>query len=179
MQIVLDDNNIITGYAKVGKLEGGVSFYGHFPAELGVGTHKWIDDESGNCSIFKPVESVTDEGETVVADTMINGYIVPNDYYIAPKIAPAKTLEDRVAKLEAMVERMSYSLKRISESVTEVVKVDNAEMPSGDYLNPIRYIGGMDVEVGKFYTDGEDVWECVKGGTPDGFGDKAFFEVIE
>ena len=50
--------------------------------------------------------------------------------------------------------------------------------PEGDYLHPIPYVQGMAVEAGKWYTDGEDIWEALKAGTPAGFDDREYFDII-
>ena len=41
MQIVINDNDIITAYAKIGKLKNGVDFFGDFPADFVPNKYKW------------------------------------------------------------------------------------------------------------------------------------------
>lgn len=89
-----------------------------------------------------------------------------------------KTIEERLLLLEQQMTSLSYSLKQISDSVLEVIKKDDSEMPVGDYLNPIPYESGMKVEKNKFYTDGENIWEAIKTGKPAGFDDKSYFDII-
>lgn len=48
-----------------------------------------------------------------------------------------------------------------------------------DYTKPITYKDGMSVSKGLWYTDGTAVWECVKDGNPNKFGDTEFFDVVE
>lgn len=47
-----------------------------------------------------------------------------------------------------------------------------------DYTKPIRWVEGMAVVTGLWYTDGDDVWECLADGVPSGFDDRAFFDII-
>lgn len=89
-----------------------------------------------------------------------------------------KSVEERVLLLEQQIASLSYSLKKISDSVLEVIKKDDSEMPAGDYLNPIRYEAGMKVEKNMFYTDGENIWEAIKTGKPSGFDDTSYFDII-
>lgn len=48
---------------------------------------------------------------------------------------------------------------------------------TGSYIDPIRYIDGMEVEQGLWYTDGDNLWECVKSGVADGFNSE-WFDII-
>ena len=48
----------------------------------------------------------------------------------------------------------------------------------GTYLDPILFEEGMYVITDLWYTDGEDIWECIKEGYPRYFADKEFFDVI-
>lgn len=50
--------------------------------------------------------------------------------------------------------------------------------PDGSYTNPIVYAAGMTVTAGLYYTDGADVWECIKDGIPESFGDTDYFNII-
>lgn len=61
------------------------------------------------------------------------------------------------------------------EEVADPYYVPTAD---GSYISPLPYIAGMDVVAGKFYTDGDDVWEAVESGRPASFIDAAFFDVI-
>lgn len=54
-----------------------------------------------------------------------------------------------------------------------------SENDGSDYTKPITYKAGMSVVKGLWYTDGTDVWECIKDGTPLGFDDKDYFDIIE
>lgn len=49
---------------------------------------------------------------------------------------------------------------------------------SGTYLDPITYTEGMEVETGKWYTDGENIWDAIKDGIPTGFDDTEYFNII-
>lgn len=54
-----------------------------------------------------------------------------------------------------------------------------SENDGSDYTTPITYKSAMSVVKGLWYTDGSDVWECIKDGTPTGFDDKEYFDIIE
>lgn len=62
----------------------------------------------------------------------------------------------------------------------EYVKSDDTDLNDGsDYTKPITYKDGMSVVKGLWYTDGSDIWECIKDGTPTGFDDKEYFDIVE
>lgn len=54
---------------------------------------------------------------------------------------------------------------------------DYAE-PEGTFTNPIAFDDGMSVKEALWYTDGADVWQCIKSGKPSGFADREFFDVV-
>lgn len=54
----------------------------------------------------------------------------------------------------------------------------NPDQPDGSYLKPYPFEDGMTVEAGKWYTDGDDIWEALKSGIPAGFTDPEFFDII-
>lgn len=43
------------------------------------------------------------------------------------------------------------------------------DTPDGSYLKPFTFIAPMPVTEGMWYTDGEDVWECVQSGLAESF----------
>lgn len=51
------------------------------------------------------------------------------------------------------------------------------DAPDGTFIKPYAFAPGMTVELGKFYTDGEDIWECVQAGVADAFT-APWFDVI-
>lgn len=69
----------------------------------------------------------------------------------------------------------------LKEQYDGVGKVVEGTQPAGDYLNPIPYINGMAVEVGKFYyTDDKDLpHEAMRDGVPADFNDKEYFDFVE
>ena len=104
MQVVINDNGIITAYANVGKLKNGVDFFGDFPADFVPNKYKWqavepITDEEGNiisaCYIVcKNIisETVIDEnGEEYIVerveDVIEYGEIVPNPDYVSSELS--------------------------------------------------------------------------------------------
>lgn len=60
----------------------------------------------------------------------------------------------------------------------EEVPDPNYTEQEGSYTNPIQYAAGMTVNAGKWYTDGENVWEALKDGVPRGFDDPVYFDII-
>lgn len=59
-----------------------------------------------------------------------------------------------------------------------VEEVEKQETPTGDYANPIAYEPETAVTAGLWYTDGEDIWECIADGVPTGFDDTEFFDIV-
>lgn len=90
-----------------------------------------------------------------------------------------KSLETQLADLKQTISKSGYSVQQTSEGVFELVKNEESTIPQGDYTNPITYEADTECIEGLFYTDGEDIWECIKTGTPDGFSDKEYFDIIE
>ena len=104
MQIVINNDSIITAYANVGRLKNGVDFFGDFPADFVPNKYKWQTiepeigedgdiitpcfivrknmisestvDENGDEYIIERVESVTEYGEIVI-----------NPDYISPELS--------------------------------------------------------------------------------------------
>lgn len=79
------------------------------------------------------------------------------------------------AELREMMNTLTARFNDLGNGVIEVEKKDDSELPYGDYLNPMAYIIGDEVEAGKwYYTDtvGKDLpRECVKSGIPASFDD--------
>lgn len=84
------------------------------------------------------------------------------------------------AELKATLETLTARFNQVSENVIEVEKKDDSEMPTGDYLNPIKYEQGMRVTVNLFYYDADKDMPlmAVKNGYPTSFGD-SYFEVLQ
>ena len=104
MQIVINDNGIITAYAKIGKLKNGVDFFGDFPADFALNKYKWqtvepTTDEEGNVIssyyiIRKNIisETIIDEnGEEYIVERVENsveyGEIIPNPDYVSSELS--------------------------------------------------------------------------------------------
>ena len=104
MQVVINDNGIITAYANVGKLKNGVDFFGDFPADFAPNKYKWqavepITDEDGNvvssCYIIRKniiSEAALDEnGDEHIVERFENvveyGEIVPNPDYVSSELS--------------------------------------------------------------------------------------------
>lgn len=82
----------------------------------------------------------------------------------------------KIAAMEDFINSSGYEVKKIDDRTYEVVK--KVTVTEGDYLNPIFFVLGMTVEVGKWYTDGSDIWEALKTGVPAEWEDPEYFDVI-
>lgn len=104
MQIVINDNGIITAYAKIGKLKNGVDFFGDFPSVFVPNKYKWqaVEAEIGDngeeyahcCILRKDVikDTFTDEnGEEYIVerfeDVIEYGEIIPNPDYVSSELS--------------------------------------------------------------------------------------------
>lgn len=85
-------------------------------------------------------------------------------------------IDEQNKLISSLAEKQGYNLVQ-SGNVIEYVKDDTVSQPMGDFLNPIIYAKGMECIVGMFYTNGEDIWECIKAGTPADFNDKRYFDI--
>lgn len=67
----------------------------------------------------------------------------------------------------SLCNKEGYRLNRIDDHTVELTKDEDYVAPSGEYINPIPFVEGMEVEAGKFYSfaDG-DIWEALKSGGP-------------
>lgn len=112
MQIVINDNSIITAYATTGKLHGGVDFYGNFPADFVPEKYRWnkiddIDDESPTY-IFREIEideKITDENGEEIPYKVTKlvrevGEVALNPEYSPTPEQPVVTEEQRISALE-------------------------------------------------------------------------------
>lgn len=61
----------------------------------------------------------------------------------------------------------------------EIPDPDYVPTQSGTYIDPITYVIGMTVTNGLWYTDGNDIWECIADGMPTDFNDKEYFDIID
>ena len=81
-------------------------------------------------------------------------------------------------------DKTGYKLKcyKIGDNVFKEIYVedDGANLNDGtDYTRPITYKDGMTITKGLWYTDGSDIWECIKDGQANSFSDKEYFDIIE
>lgn len=84
---------------------------------------------------------------------------------------------DYISKLEDNISKLGYTIEQ-KDNVIEFVKDESAEIPKGEYTNPIPYAKGMECQLGLFYTDGSDIWECILTGIPEDFTDSKYFDII-
>lgn len=102
-----------------------------------------------------------------------------------------KTQEDIIERQNATIQQLTAEINKVGYKVVDqgngvytVEKDEAAELPSGDYLNPITYNVGDTVEEGKFYhevgegKDAELIWEAIKSGTPVDFADTEYFDIV-
>ena len=103
MQIVINDNGIITAYAKIGKLKNGVDFFGDFPADFVPNKYKWQtvepviseggEEEAVPCYIIRKErieEKSTDEyGEEITVER-VNSITEYGEIILNPDYAPAE-----------------------------------------------------------------------------------------
>ncbi len=85
-----------------------------------------------------------------------------------------------VTEEESDKEGFKFKVYKIGDLV---VKKEYIEIPmvndGSDYTKPLTYEVGMEVVEGLWYTDGSNVWECIKSGTPTSFEDKEYFDIVE
>lgn len=66
----------------------------------------------------------------------------------------------------------------IKKEYVQIESETATENDGSDYIKPITYTTGMTVTKGLWYTDGSDVWECIKDGTPTSFSDTEYFNIV-
>ena len=115
MQIVINDNGIITAYAKIGKLKNGVDFFGDFPTDFAPNKYKWQavepvvsedgEEEIAPCYIIrkKRIEEIsTDEyGEEITVERIDSiteyGKIILNPDYAPAEPTPSPPSNEELA----------------------------------------------------------------------------------
>lgn len=115
MQIVINDNGIITAYAKIGKLKNGVDFFGDFPADFAPNKYKWQtvepvvsedgEEEIASCYIIRKerIEEIsTDEyGEEITVERIDSiteyGEIILNPDYVPVEPVPSPPSNEELA----------------------------------------------------------------------------------
>ena len=125
MQIVINDNSIITAYTKIGKLKNGIDFFGEIPADFVPNKYKWQtvepivsedeEEETAPCCIIRKerIEEIsTDEyGEEITVERVDSiteyGEIVLNPDYAPAEPAPIPpTNEELAAAIAELAEVM-------------------------------------------------------------------------
>lgn len=89
------------------------------------------------------------------------------------------SLEKQLESIKQTISKSGYEVKQTADNVFELVEAETEQVSDGDYTRPYIYENEMTVETGKFYTDGENIWEAILDGVPAGFGDKRYFDIIE
>lgn len=131
--------------------------------------------------IYTEVPDMRDGYHVVDGWAEQNGQLVQKWNYESDEEWPTTDpyLMEQLQMIHEKLNQLTFDLKQISDNVIEVVKKDDSEFEGGDYLNPIFYSQGMIVKVGLFYTDGDNIWEALKTGTPLDFNDSEFFDIIK
>ena len=119
MQIVINDNGIITAYAKIGKLKNGVDFFGDFPADFALNKYKWQalepvisedgEEEAVPCCIIRKErieEKSTDEyGEEITVERIDSiteyGEIILNPDYVSSELSTYR--DEAIKKSKVML----------------------------------------------------------------------------
>lgn len=90
----------------------------------------------------------------------------------------------RLNELEDKVGELTFSLKKLSDSIIEVEKKEDSELPLGDYLNPIQITeNGLITQIGLWYYVNEKslpheaIIEAFV--MPEDFNDKNWFDFID
>ena len=125
MQIVINDNGILTAYAKIGKLKNGVDFFGDFPADFVPNKYKWQvvepvisedgEEEAVPCCIIRKErieEKSTDEyGEEITVERIDSiteyGEIILNPDYALAEPAPVPPAPPTNAELAAAIAELA------------------------------------------------------------------------
>lgn len=143
---------------------------------------EWLYLECG----FLPLEYTTipdmKEGYHLVQSWMImDGHLIQKWNYEAD--VETSILIKRLNELEEKVGELTYSLKQISENITEIEKKEDEEMPLGDYLNPILITeAGITTVAGLwYYVDDKALpHEAIVDAfvMPEDFNDKTWFDFV-
>lgn len=93
-------------------------------------------------------------------------------------------LVEKIKELEQKVEALTYSFRQISESIIEIEKKEDSELPLGDYLNPIQITeSGLITQIGLwYYVEDKDLpHEAIVEAfvMPEDFNDKNWFDFID
>ena len=126
MQIVINDNGIITAYANVGKLKNGVDFFGDFPADFAPNKYKWQavepvisedgEEEAVHCCIIRKEKveekSIDEYGEEIIVERIDSiteyGEIILNPDYAPAEPAPSPPSNEELAAAIAELAEVMY-----------------------------------------------------------------------
>lgn len=168
---VLDDNNYITA---IGVGDGGVQIdlfeynriknaFSQKPKKVGYNYHL-----TNNC-VWESEKLDTD----TLSDEVVRQIFVDEIL---------NSIEVRREKPRSNKE--GYILQQVYDSNEHAILWEYVEDPnyvkteSGTYIDPIVYTDGMEVEIDKWYTDGDNIWECIQSGVPNSFEDREYFDII-
>ena len=126
MQIVINDNGILTAYAKIGKLKNGVDFFGEIPADFVPNKYKWQtvepvmsedgEEEAAPCYIIRKErieEKSTDEyGEEITVER-IDSIIEYGEIILNPDYTPAEPVPSPPSN-----EELAAAIAELAEVIT-------------------------------------------------------------
>lgn len=138
-------------------------------------------DASKNLILTSDLSHIEHEGSIFNGYTKVRAICIYYDEITTMSVTlEYATDQSRIEEIEKRLDEITYQLKKVSDNVTEVIKKDDSEMPSGTYLHPIKYVNSMSVTAGLWYylDDVELPYECIKSGVPVSFKDTEFFDVI-
>lgn len=97
MQIVLNDDNVIIGFSKTGKIKNGVEFMGKFPVDIALYKYKWKPEPveeiapgeyfcDADCAIIivNEYNYIDDDGNEISGTDSYTqlGNIIPNENFV-------------------------------------------------------------------------------------------------
>ena len=127
MQIVINDNGIITAYANAGKLKNGVDFFGEIPADFTPNKYKWQsvepvisedgEEEAVPCRIIRKErveeKSIDEYGEEITVERIDSiteyGEIILNPDYAPAEPVPSPPTNEELAAAIAELAEVMYS----------------------------------------------------------------------
>lgn len=139
MQIVINNINLITTYANVGKLKNGVEFFGSFPSDFAPNKYKWqtIEPEiDEDCNVISPCYIIR---KNIISETVVdeNG-----DEYVTERI-------ESVTEYGEIIQNPDYISPELSIHCDEAIKKSKIALAQWLENNPLLYSDGKYYSVTK------------------------------